>query len=257
VPSNRKRSVAVPTVLSSVTKVPRGVRLAFEGNSILLTLFDPVEVVKFVELDNGTHVVVLRDVNSRVEGSTRERAFVANPASRQALSRLPLVAADDPIFENSDYLRVVKKLEDEIAQAEAEALVPTAGSSPSEGKPPIERALDSSGLGWIAPNPQTPSAALPAPVAGQRLGQPSRTQSSTFRRAHNIAGTVEGLSWLFLVASIVLGLVIAAQTQVNAFTQEKEHPYVAAGISIAVAGAFQALVVIMIAAYIQARTESQ
>lgn len=84
---------------------------------------------------------------------------------------------------------------------------------------------------------------------------PTAHQSSTYRRARKVAGTVEGVSWVFLVISVVLGIVVAAQTRVNGFTEETEHPNIAVGISIAVVGAFQALVVIMIATYIQARTE--
>jgi hypothetical protein len=52
-----------------------------------------------------------------------------------------------------------------------------------------------------------------------------------------------------------MGIVLATQTRLNEFTGETEHPYVAAGITVAVVGSFEALVVIMFATYIKARTE--
>ena len=97
---------------------------------------------------------------------------------------------------------------------------------------------------------------LPAPVASRASPVQGVYQSSTSRRANSVAGVVEGVCWLFLVVSVVLGLVIAVQSRVSVFTGEREHPYVAAGFAIAVVGTFEALVVIMFAAYIKSRTES-
>jgi hypothetical protein len=110
--------------------------------------------------------------------------------------------------------------------------------------------------GFAAQYPPTVGQALPAPVAGRMVPVQAARQSSTSRRANSVAGVVEGICWLFLVVSVVLGIVIAAQSRVSDLTGEREHPYVAAGISIAVVGCFEALVVIMFAAYIKARTES-
>jgi hypothetical protein len=127
---------------------------------------------------------------------------------------------------------------------------------------PVERSLQGSSGEVQAAGTAAQRAApivghsLPAPVPGRSSPVQGVHQSSTSRRANSVAGVVEGICWLFLVVSVVLGLVIAAQSRVSEFTGEREHPYVAAGISIAVVGAFEALVVIMFAAYIKARTES-
>lgn len=88
-----------------------------------------------------------------------------------------------------------------------------------------------------------------------QASSPAR-QSSTMRRAGGVARVVEVVCWLFLVASVVLGIAVAAQTRVNQFTGESDHPFVATGIAMAIFGAFQALVVVMVAAYIRARSES-
>lgn len=57
-----------------------------------------------------------------------------------------------------------------------------------------------------------------------------------------------------LILSVILGVAIAAQTRINT-DGETVHPFVWTGIGVAIGGAFQSLVVIMIAAYIEAKTE--
>jgi len=57
-----------------------------------------------------------------------------------------------------------------------------------------------------------------------------------------------------LILSLILGVAVAAQTRTT-IDGESVHPFVWTGIGIAIGGAFQCLVVIMIAAYIEAKTE--
>jgi hypothetical protein len=86
---------------------------------------------------------------------------------------------------------------------------------------------------------------------------PARTPqviASASRRATSAARVVELASWIFLVVSLILGAVVTADTSIDQ-NGETIHPHVALGISVAVVGVFEALVVIMFAAYIQARLQ--
>lgn len=83
---------------------------------------------------------------------------------------------------------------------------------------------------------------------------PSAAAGGSRQRAHSVAGVVEGCSWAFLIMSLLAGVIVAATTTIDSDGQQT-HPYVAAGIGLAVAGSFQALVVIMLATYIMSRTE--
>ena len=112
------------------------------------------------------------------------------------------------------------------------------------------------------PEGQTPPPSSPATRTGTSWSRPSTSQSewsssqsAATRRANTAAGLVEAAAWFALCASIVLGFSVARRTVHNLVSGETEHPYIATGIGIAFAGSFQALVVIMIAAYIKARTE--
>jgi hypothetical protein len=80
--------------------------------------------------------------------------------------------------------------------------------------------------------------------------------SSAAQRASTVARLVEFASWVFLVICISVGIGVASVPTTNAITGESEHSNVLAGVAIAIGGAFQALVVIMVATYIIARTES-
>lgn len=93
---------------------------------------------------------------------------------------------------------------------------------------------------------------------GSNAATPNRPRrpQTTAARANSVAGVVEGMAWGFLVLSVIFGIVIAAQARTNEFGAT-EHPFVITGLSVAVAGSFQALVVIMIATYIKARTEER
>ena len=115
--------------------------------------------------------------------------------------------------------------------------------------------LDGSPIEYRAASPQAPPLPSPRPAETQTGSQRSRpTRSATAARASGVAGVVEGMAWFFLVASVLGGILLTVQTRTDAFGF-KDHPYVVAGVTIAIGGAFQALVVIMIAAYIKARTE--
>ena len=97
-----------------------------------------------------------------------------------------------------------------------------------------------------------PRVTAPAPT-GHLLGA-ANTRPGSGARAHAVAGTVEVFAWVFLALSISVGLGIAFQTEINQFGQE-EHRNVLGGLLVALAGSFQALVVIMVATYIRSRTE--
>ena len=95
-----------------------------------------------------------------------------------------------------------------------------------------------------------------APGPTGRLGDTTAqsSRSAAAKRANGVAATVEAIAWFFLGLSVLGGFIIALQTRIDEFGQQ-ERPYALTGISVAVVGAFQALVVIMIATYIRARTE--
>lgn len=83
----------------------------------------------------------------------------------------------------------------------------------------------------------------------------NRQSSPAAGRARAAASFVEAVAWVVGVLGVIGGALLAIQTDVSEFTGEQSHPYVVAGIGLAVASAFQACIVIMIAAYIQFRTE--
>ena len=102
---------------------------------------------------------------------------------------------------------------------------------------------------------RTPQVEAPGLDADQPIRASAVRRSNTLQRANGVAGVVEMISWLFLTAAVVLGIVISMQARADGISGDTGHPFVAYGIGIAVFGAFQALVVIMVATYIQARTE--
>lgn len=79
---------------------------------------------------------------------------------------------------------------------------------------------------------------------------------SATHRANRVAAIVEGAAWCYLVLGVLGGLIVAVQTRpTESGFGEVTRPFVAAGVAIMATTAFQALVVIMVAAYIQSRTE--
>jgi hypothetical protein len=83
-------------------------------------------------------------------------------------------------------------------------------------------------------------------------------RSSINRRAFAVARSVEVISWIFLGLSVLGGIIIASRSEIDPndmYSDSRTYPNISLGITIMIAGVFQALVVIMIAAYIQARTQ--
>jgi hypothetical protein len=83
-------------------------------------------------------------------------------------------------------------------------------------------------------------------------------RSSITRRAFAVARAVEVISWIFLGLSVLGGIIIASRSEIDPndmYSDSRTYPNISLGITIMIAGVFQALVVIMIAAYIQARTQ--
>jgi hypothetical protein len=124
-----------------------------------------------------------------------------------------------------------------------------------DGSPSRFRALlagDATGDAAAQPSSDTPPAQFRTPATGP---SPTGTlRSPAAQRANRAATIVEVVSWIVLILSVVSGVAIAAQTRIDS-NGETAHPFVWTGIGVAIGGAFQALVVIMIAAYIEAKTE--
>jgi hypothetical protein len=137
-------------------------------------------------------------------------------------------------------------------------LTPEQAQALLDGSPSRFRALlagdTADGTDGTAPasRAEVPSAALPSPAVGSPA--PTSTRSAAAQRANRAAMIVESVSWIVLILSVVLGVAAALQTRLD-IEGQTVHPFVWAGIGIAIGGAFQALVVIMVAAYIQAKTE--
>ena len=72
--------------------------------------------------------------------------------------------------------------------------------------------------------------------------------------ARSVAALVEALGWILLVLAVLTGVIVAARSEPDFFGNE-HHPHVGLGVAIAVGGAFQCLVIIMVAAYIKARMD--
>jgi hypothetical protein len=96
-----------------------------------------------------------------------------------------------------------------------------------------------------------PEAPSPAPKPpGQRRTPPRE-------HAHQIASIVESLAWALMVIGIVVGLVVMLQVR-DVFDElgiRQERPYFGEGLMLLVGSVFNCLLVVMVAAYIQFRTE--
>lgn len=115
----------------------------------------------------------------------------------------------------------------------------------------------------------------PSPLAATRLGPPTTssapaTSSSagyggstparyyappSVARARAVASVIELMSWIAVVICVIAGLLLVMKKEVSPYTDEWTHPYVGAGIAVAVGGSFQCLLVIMIASYIRAKMD--
>ncbi len=92
-------------------------------------------------------------------------------------------------------------------------------------------------------------------VAAPRPAGPRR--SSSREHAHQIASIVEALAWALMVLGIVVGIVVMLQVR-DAFDElgiRQERPYFGTGLMLVVGSVFNCLLVVMVAAYIQFRTE--
>ncbi|MFZ4720618.1 MAG: hypothetical protein ACOYMR_14410 [Ilumatobacteraceae bacterium] len=88
-----------------------------------------------------------------------------------------------------------------------------------------------------------------------------RASSSATAKAHakalSIASSMEMFAWILLALGVIGGIVLALQEvktcSLNSAFCDTSRPYIGAGVGLAVAAAFNAGIVIMVAAYIQAR----
>ncbi|MBI4932544.1 MAG: hypothetical protein HY828_01620 [Actinobacteria bacterium] len=121
----------------------------------------------------------------------------------------------------------------------------------------IEALLSDSVEGYRAatPDDQRATAARPSTPTPTPM-HPRDRRSSITQRAFNVARTVEVLSWCLLVISVVVGVAVAFSTSTDPTTGQSSHDSVDAGLILIFAGVFQCLVVIMVAVYIQSRTET-
>ena len=80
------------------------------------------------------------------------------------------------------------------------------------------------------------------------------SEKSAARRANKLAKIVESVAVIMIFISLLAGLIILFQSRSDAFG-EVEYPYLLTGFLVAFQGSFAALVVMMFACYIQAKTE--
>ena len=104
----------------------------------------------------------------------------------------------------------------------------------------------------------TPAVAqLEGPLGSVRVRAKRGTAAELSMRANRIAENVETFAWLVLVAGVAGGGILA-WTKVTSCSSEysctTSRPFIGVGLGVAAASAFQAAIVLMIAAYIQART---
>ena len=126
-------------------------------------------------------------------------------------------------------------------------------------------------LQYLLSVPTEPVSDLPSPTVSpaRTLSVPpaagahraTSTVPQSVDEARTAAATVGAIGYVLLVLSAIGGLLVALQKEVvevdTYFGSDFDtvYPYVWQGIGIAVVGAFQALLVIMVAKYIQAKME--
>ena len=125
---------------------------------------------------------------------------------------------------------------------------------------------------WVLEVPAEPAAtaeaakfvaavdAARAELPGEASPKPRAAVTETAsQRACRIAKNVEGFALVLLLAGVVGGILMVFRTDESCsapYDCSTTHPYVGMGVGLAVAAAFQASIVIMVAAYIQARTST-
>lgn len=121
----------------------------------------------------------------------------------------------------------------------------------------VDALVSGSVEGYLAATPGDPRGATARPSAPAPTPTHARDPRSPItQRAFNVARTVEVLSWCLLVISVVAGVAVAFSTSTDPITGQSSHDLVGAGLVLIFAGVFQCLVVIMVAVYIQSRTET-
>ncbi|MCX6520875.1 MAG: hypothetical protein NTZ21_09450 [Actinobacteria bacterium] len=98
--------------------------------------------------------------------------------------------------------------------------------------------------------PTTPTPPVTAPAT-------PRSRRSAREHAHQVASIVEALAWALMVLGIVVGLIVMLQVRdvFDEFGLSQERPYFGDGLMLVVGSVFNCLLVVMVAAYIQFRTE--
>lgn len=138
--------------------------------------------------------------------------------------------------------------------------------SPEGAPPPLpsHAAGSTERFGGSEPrSPDAPPRGVPAAVGASSsvAGMPvhSTWLSATGRRARWAASVVEVVAWISLGIGVLTGLGLALTTREESCEGFVEcgstHPYVAEGLGLAVLSAVQSLFIVMIAAYVQFRTE--
>ncbi len=134
----------------------------------------------------------------------------------------------------------------------------TVWSQGSSGKRAIGlRDTPPPGKGWtlLGPIESLPTTEWPTDSTSTSIHEAMWGSSSARDRARSVASVVEGASWVFLAVGVLLGVWVALHK--DSSPQSVRSVNVAIGAGIAVGAAFFALVVIMVATYIQARMDDQ
>jgi hypothetical protein len=100
----------------------------------------------------------------------------------------------------------------------------------------------------------TPRSSIPGADRGRTAGRVD-LRSPIRRRAFAVARATEAIGWGLLVLSIAVGLLVAFHSTTDPITGRRGHDSLTAGLGLAFGGAFQCLLVVMLAVYIQSRTE--
>lgn len=101
--------------------------------------------------------------------------------------------------------------------------------------------------------PSAPPAPEPRWATNPNNVYAGRPLTASARRANGTAKAVEALAWIGALLGLIAGIVVATRTDSDGY--DNSHPYIGIGILIIVISVAQALPTIMIAAYIQSRTE--
>jgi divalent metal cation (Fe/Co/Zn/Cd) transporter len=93
-----------------------------------------------------------------------------------------------------------------------------------------------------------------APAATYSTLRAFSQRSSAALRAHAAASILEVVAWIVMVLGVIGGAAIGSQAE-SGYYGGSRHPYVGYGVGVAIFVAVMSLMMIMIAAYIESRTE--